>query len=137
MEQPNARSPWQAEIIDLHAFFTAWLAGELPNTDAAFARCSATMAAGCTMISPDGRLIEREPLLASLRALHGTRPGVRIWIERPQLRHTLGDALLVTYEEWQERAGTVTSRHSSALFVPAPEAPNGLAWAHIHETWKG
>jgi hypothetical protein len=127
---------WQAEIVDLHAFFTAWLAGELPNTDAAFSRCSGTMAPGCTMISPDGRLIEREALLASLRGMHGSRPGLRIWIEQPQLRHTLGDALLTTYEEWQERDGVITARHSTALFVAAPGTPHGLAWAHIHETWK-
>ena len=128
---------WQAEIVELHAFFTAWLAGELPNTDEVFARCSGTMAPGCTMISPGGHLVEREALLAQLRAMHGTRPGLRIWIEQPRLRHALGDALLVTYEEWQEREGVITSRHSTALFVPAPDTPHGVAWAHIHETWKG
>jgi hypothetical protein len=126
---------WQAEIVDLHAFFTAWLAGDLPNTDAAFARCSSTMAPGCTMISPRGELIERDDLLASLRAAHGVRPDLRIWIERPVLRQASGDVLLVTYEEWQTERGVTTRRHSTALFVTAPQTPYGLAWAHIHETW--
>jgi hypothetical protein len=128
-------TPWQTEINELHAFFTAWLAGELPNDAATFARCAETMAAGFAIVGPDGRLTERDDLIVGLRAAHGARPKLRIWIERPLLRRREGRLSVVTYEEWQTEAGRTTARASTALFLDDPDAPNGLLWAHVHETW--
>ncbi|MBX0329298.1 DUF4440 domain-containing protein [Oscillochloris sp. ZM17-4] len=126
---------WQTEIVELHAFFVAWLGGALPDDDATFARCAGTMAPGFAIIGPDGRLIAREELLATLRAAHGSRPGLTIWIERPALRYRDGALTLVTYEEWQTEGGRTSGRASTALFRATPGAPNGISWAHVHETW--
>jgi hypothetical protein len=126
---------WQAEIRDLHAFFMAWLGGELPHNDATFARCAGTMAASFAIIGPDGGLTERADLIAALYAGHGGRPDLKIWIERPLLRRRDGPLTLVTYQEWQTEGGRTRGRASTALFLDDPAAPNGLSWAHVHETW--
>jgi hypothetical protein len=47
----------------------------------------------------------------------------------------VGDILLVTYEEWQQSGDQTTARLSTALFRDKPDAPNGLEWLHVHETW--
>jgi hypothetical protein len=127
--------PWQSEIVELHNFFIAWLGGELPKTSEIFARFSAATAPGFALISPSGQLTERDALVQGLYEGHASRPKLQIWIERPALRVREGALSLVTYEEWQREAGRVTARQSSALFIEAPEAPNGLAWLHVHETW--
>jgi hypothetical protein len=75
-------------------------------------------------------------LLAQLRAAHGSRPGWRIWIERPALRFREAGLAAATYEEWQRSAdGAVTGRLSTVVFRALPGTPNGLAWLHVHETW--
>jgi hypothetical protein len=131
----SPETAWQAEIRDLHAFFVVWLGGDLPQSQAVFARCAGTMATSFAIIGPDGGLTEHADLLAALYAAHGSRPGLKIWIERPRLRRRDGPLTLVTYEEWQTEAGRTRGRASSALFLDEPDAPNGLAWAHVHETW--
>ncbi|NJN15157.1 MAG: DUF4440 domain-containing protein [Oscillochloris sp.] len=126
---------WQAEIVELHNFFMAWLAGDLVKNMDSFARCAGTMAEGFAIITPAGGLIEREALLAALYSAHGSRPGLRIWIEQPVLRRREGKLTLVTYEEWQEEQGRTTARRSTVLFRDDPQASQGLSWVHVHETW--
>jgi hypothetical protein len=47
-----------------------------------------------------------------------------------------GDRCLVADEEWQsDGTGEGTGRLSTALFAPAPAAPDGVAWLHVHGTW--
>lgn len=129
-------SPWHAEIVELHDFFQGWLGGTLPATDAVYARLSATQAPEFVIVTPSGELIPSEQLLAQLRAAHGSRPGLRMWIENAELRFTQGGLTVATYEEWQRHAdGTVTGRLSTVVFRDQPGTPNGLAWVHVHETW--
>lgn len=129
-------APWHAEIVELHDFFQGWLDGTLPDTDAAFARLPATQSPEFVIITPAGELIPGPRLVAQLRDAHGSRPGWRMWIEHAVLRHVHGDLSVATYEEWQRRAdGVVTARLSTAIFRAESEAPNGLVWLHVHETW--
>lgn len=131
-----ATPPWQAEIVDLHAFFEQWLGGALPATDAAYARLTDTMDPAFAIVTPAGALVERAVLVPQLRAAHGSRPGWRIWIERPALRFQRGELTGATYEEWQHRAdGVVTARLSTVVLRAQAGTPNGLAWLHVHETW--
>ena len=125
------------EVLDLHRFFQDWFNGALEPSDEEFARFAGVMAEGFTIISPSGRTSERGPLLEGLRGAHGRwsdRPG-RIWIEDFKLHHLAENAALVTYEEWQESAEGTRGRLSTGLFEPSAEAPNGVVWLHVHETW--
>lgn len=127
------------EIIDLHRFFVDWFAGQLPRTDAAFARLNDVLAEGMVLISPAGAIQRRDQILSWIGGAYGTRkeatPPFRIWIEQFQLHHQVGRLALVTYEEWQEIEGETTARLSSALFREKEGTPHGVEWLHVHETW--
>jgi hypothetical protein len=127
--------PWRAEIVELHDFFQGWLSGSLPASETVFARFADTMDANFAIITPGGELVERAVLLRSLRSAHASRPGLRIWIERPHVRMNAGPLTLATYEEWQAMHGETTARISSVLFAEQHAAPNGLRWLHVHESW--
>lgn len=124
------------EVIDLHTFFEAWLGGARPETDADFARFTAATDPGFTLIGPDGAMMAAEAIAGWIRHAYGTRPGFRLWTTDHQLRYVDDACALVTYLEWQTRDDVTTCRISTALFVVAPDAPNGLTWRHVHETWR-
>ena len=130
----------EKEIIELHRFFVEWMTGELPRTDAAFARAADVLADGITMITPEAEVMGCEPLLGAIKTAHGafTPPDqtFRIWIKNYDCRFVSGDLCLATYEEWQrEPEHPRTGRVSSVAFGHRPELPHGLEWLHVHETW--
>ena len=126
-----------AEIVELHRFFVAWFTGRCPKSRAGFTRVADALAADFVQIDPAGRERRRGPLLAALRAAHGSRAGepFAIRIVRPKIRLVRRGLALATYEERQRGAGTTTRRRSTALFQPAEAAPGGVAWLHLQETW--
>ncbi len=126
------------EIIELHQFFEDWFKGTLAQTEANFDRFAHVMGEGFVIISPDGRVTEREPLLTGLWQSHGIwqeKGDGRIWIQNIHLRQQTQNLALATYEEWQAVSGEQTARLSSVLFARQPDLPNGVAWLHVHETW--
>ena len=127
---------WQREITELHQFFEAWFRGERPGTDETFRRFEGVLAPRFRMVTPDGAVLERAPLLAGLRSAHGTRPSIRIGVEGHEMLAELGGPVLVSYREWQEDSGPRTVRISTALLEPRAEAPLGIAWRYVHETWS-
>jgi hypothetical protein len=128
-------SGWYAEIVELHTFFQGWLDGSLPNSDVVFARLPSALAPEFALVSPSGEMARRAELLAQLRAGHASRPGWRMWIERPELRCAADELLVATYEEWHQAAESTTARISTAVFRRHAAAPNHLLWLHVHETW--
>ena len=122
------------EVVELHEFFQQWFAGELPKTDEAFDRFASVMADEFHIVSPDGRIMQRDTILEAVRSAHGSSP-VKIWIMNHTLRFTIGDVALVTYEEWQTRSDETRGRLSSALLRVKAGLPNDLHWLHVHETW--
>ncbi len=130
---------YQTEINELHRFFEKWFNGDLPDNDESFSRFSEVMAPDFVIVSPNGRLTDRQSLIAALRSAYGkwqdqAEPG-KIWIEHYQLMHTERAMALVSYEEWQEVGGESRGRLSSALFRVRDGTPNGVEWLHVHETW--
>lgn len=126
----------EREVRSFHEFLEGWLSGTVPETDAAFARTDA-LAAPFEIVGPDGERRDRAALLADLRAAHGSRPALTVEIQdvRRRIADAEGDLALVTYRERQADAGESTVRLTSALFGNDPDAPNGVAWLHAHETW--
>ena len=123
------------EIIDLHTFFQGWLDGSLSNNAAVFARFAAATDPRFTLIGPDGSQAGFAATAAWIQAAHGARPGFRLWTTDHTLLHQAGECAVTTYREWQFLAGVTTVRISTAVFRPAPDAPHGVAWLHVHETW--
>ncbi len=126
---------WAREIDELHVFFEQWLTGELPDSDEAFSRVEAALSDRFTMVLPGGNVLERGPLLAGLRGGHGTREAFTIRIRDPHLRHRSEALTVATYEEWQRTDASDRGRISTVVFARRADAPNGLEWVHVHETW--
>ena len=95
------------------------------------------MAEGFEIISPNGGRMTRAEILNRVRGGHGADQGkgFRVWIENYQSRPLTDGFLLVTYEEWQEQDGEKRGRVSTAVFRKSSDAPNGVVWLHVHETW--
>jgi hypothetical protein len=139
-----------AEVVALHEFFEAWLSGRIDRTDDAFARFADALDPGFHIVSPSGEVRDRESITSGVESAHDAHPdGFGIRIENVQTRdHVVaaadhgdgdaGDRCLLTYEEWQTNRGgdgDETARLSTVLFREAPDAPGGVAWRHVHETW--
>lgn len=125
----------EQEINELHDFFQAWFASEVPQSQTEFGRVTHVLNDGFVLISPDGTMTARADLLEKIYAAYGGRPNFRIWIENFRLHHAEGGIAVATYEEWQTIAEKTTARLSSAIFQTREDAPNGVAWLHVHETW--
>ncbi len=126
------------EVTELHQFFAQWFRAELTKDGPDFARFSTVPPRGFHIIPPSGNLIEKAPLLSGLKAAHGqwhADGSARIWIENLRTRSLAEGLILVTYEEWQTRDGETRGRISSAILQADAEAPNGLIWLSVHETW--
>lgn len=133
MNTPN----WQREIENLHVFFEDWLGGNLPCAKMSFERLERALAPSFVIITPEGTVCARAPLIDSLYKGHGSRRGLRIRIKHPTLRFEKSDLTVATYEEWQEHAETTTARLSTVVFQKNTGGAysDALRWLHVHETW--
>jgi hypothetical protein len=123
------------EIIEHHRFIESWLRGTAAVTDvSAFLEMHTS---DFTWYEPDGTLAMLPDLAVAMEKAHGGSPGLELQIREPRvLLHEDGvphgnGMVVATYEEHQ----TDNSRRAVAVFVPDPEARNGLRWRHLYETW--
>jgi hypothetical protein len=126
------------EVVGLHEFFVGWFTGVLEDADVVFARFADAVHVEFSMVVPSGEMLDRDAVVASVRAAHAT-VGDSFGIEiRDVVDRVVGDDLvLVTYEEWQLVGDRVDNRRvSTVLFVRAPTSPNGVQWRHLHETFR-
>ena len=126
MKQSDASLVVRTEIEELHRFFERWLGGEEND----FSRCDRALAHDFTMVGPGGEVRSREALVKGLLDAHGKRP-VAIEIRNFEMRELANELALARYEEWQDDRGRV----STALFRVRGDAPNGIEWVTVHETW--
>jgi hypothetical protein len=125
------------EVVGLHEFFVGWLTGSLEESDEVFGRFLDALHPDFSMIAPSGVVLDRDAVLASVRAGHGTADA-SLAIEIRDVVECLisGDAVVVRYEEWQFIGGAVDSRRvSSAVLVRTPGAGDAVRWRHLHETF--
>ena len=127
----------KTEVEQLHRFFQDWFNGDLPNTDAAFARFDTVMGEAFEMVVPAGATVPRPALMKGLRGAYGKNKHApcRIWIEAVSVRQLADGLVLVAYQEWQEMDGQVKGRQSTAIMRQVGDKPNNLVWQHLHETW--
>lgn len=130
------RARCEDEVVELHRFFQEWYRGEIDLEDEGLSRLSDVLSESFHRISPDGRLVSRSEILASVRAAHGSKPpGFEIRTGEVQFRIGGRRVGVVTYEEWHEEGLDRRGRVSTAVFQDRPDAPNGVEWVHVHETW--
>jgi hypothetical protein len=123
------------EVIALHQFFEDWFVGR-EGTD--YSRLDSALAADFEMVTPGGAVVTRGPLVEQLRGAFGR------WKDSPQkieIREIAGLTLgggwtLVRYEEWHlPEEGEAVGRVSTAIFRSREDAPRGVEWVRLHETW--
>ncbi len=122
----------EREIVELHQLFQDWYRGE----DADFGRFEQALSPGFIIIMPDARILGREIIVDAVRQQRDTDSKAQLEIRDVQLHQTGKDHAVLTYEEWQGRRGdAMRGRLSSVVFTFDEDAPNGLVWQHVHETW--
>ncbi len=126
----DLRAAAATEIEELHVEFERWFSGESDSLD----RVERVLADHFTMVPPSGETVHRADLIAGLKMAKGAVQ-LDIEIRNPTIRWEGADGLLVSYEEWQTTTEKSNGRQSTVLFVPDADAPNGLKWVHVHETW--
>ena len=124
----------EKEVRARHVFFVDWYRGTAPDT--AMDECAASFAPDFRMIWPSGGSMPRAPLLEALAgARNSTGPEFEIKINIEYTADLGTDLCLVTFDEHQETAKGPNSRRGTAVFSRDPNAPNGVAWRHLQETW--
>jgi len=125
-------------VVGLHEFFVGWFTGSLERTDQVFKRFGEALHPEFSMIAPSGVVLDRDAVVASVRAAHGTADAsFAIEIRDVVERLVSGDAVVVSYEEWQFVGGAVDSRRvSSAVLVRSHGTVDGVRWGHLHETLR-
>ena len=122
------------EIVDLHAFFQDWFRGEADAS--AFGRLDAALADEFVIITPQGRSVRRSGIIEGVRSQYGCDPQASLAIRGVTLQEACESMAVLTYEEWQGRYGQpATGRLSTVVFGVREQAPHGLVWLHVHETW--
>jgi hypothetical protein len=126
----------RTEAVDLHTFFVGWLTGTLDDTDRVFERFADVLHPAFSMIVPSGEVLDRDAVVESVRVAHGSaEASFAIEIRNVVARFANGDAVVVTYEEWQFLGDRVDDRRmSTAVFLRSTAAVNGVRWRHLHET---
>jgi hypothetical protein len=122
----------RTEIEELHRFFEQWLSGETDD----FSRCDRAFASDFTMVGPRGDVRTREIVVRGLQGARGQRR-VAIRIENVNVHPLEGGLQLARYQEWQDADGVSQGRISTALFRPRADAPCGVEWVTVHETFLG
>ncbi|CAN5282830.1 hypothetical protein BH10PSE7_BH10PSE7_24100 [soil metagenome] len=118
------------EVVALHAEFMNLFTGRSSD----FSRCDAVLAPDFQMVTPQGLCIERDAVLAGLRSTR-TPADFQVGISDIHLVWEHVDWVLLQYVEQQYRGGRITRRRSTALFRAFGEAPCGVVWRYLHETW--
>lgn len=133
----------QKEILDLHAFFVKWFRGEVEKTEANFAHLRLRFLPQFVIYFPSGYICSLEDFLTMVYNNHSGRKPVgeayNIFIDQFLVRWKSVDeqTVLCTYEERQiVKDVEEYIRLSSAWFIRDNNAPNGVQWLHIHESWK-
>ena len=121
---------WKAEIEELHDFFERWYDGDEDD----FSRCEAALADGFTIVGPRGDELDRAAIMDLVRNAKG-RGGMKLSTEDHRLVWEDGDVLVTRYIEVHDLGDEQTRRLSTAVFQRDDDAPNGLVWVRVHETW--
>ena len=124
-----------SEVLAAHDFFVRWFRGDDPMPPE-HERWEDVFAADFRMITPDGTLYGRDAVLSRIRGARGSaQADFGIDILAIETIAASDEAVLLIYVERQYRDGRMTDRRSTALFARDADAPRGVCWRHLQETW--
>ncbi|VVT27419.1 hypothetical protein [Hoeflea sp. EC-HK425] len=124
----------QAEVVNRHHFFVEWFTGRAGEAE--LEASLRAFAPDMVMIEPDANTIGRDDVVVMISNARGKRPAdFEIRVDLISARLIDSDTVAVVYDEHQVIAGEKSARRSSAVFSADPEAPEGVVWRHLQETW--
>lgn len=124
----------QAEVIKRHDFFVEWFTGRAEEAD--LQTSIRAFAPDMVMIEPDSNTIGTDQIVSMITSACGKRPtDFEIRVELIAARQIADDVALVVYDEHQVIDGEKSARRSSAVFSADPDAPEGVVWRQLQETW--
>jgi hypothetical protein len=126
------------EVVELHAFFEAWLGGTAQNSDLVFSRLENALAETFSMVTPDGTKLQRSQVVGWLRQAYGAKGSpapFRIAILEPEPLLVRRPLVVLRYVEEQSNGGTVTRRRSTAVLDTVAGEGGSARWLALHETW--
>ncbi|MCY0096703.1 DUF4440 domain-containing protein [Hoeflea ulvae] len=124
----------QAEVVNRHHFFVEWFTGRAGEAEMEIS--ARAFAPDMLMIEPDGKIIRADEIVGMITSARGKRPAdFEIRVDMVSARQIGNDIALVTYDEHQVIDGQKTARRTSAVFSADPEAPEGVVWRQLQETW--
>ena len=124
----------QAEVIKRHDFFVEWFTGRATEADLSVSLRA--FAPDMVMIEPDSNTIGTAEIAAMITGARGKRPAdFEIRVDLIAARQLSEDVALVVYDEHQVIDGQKSARRSSAVFSADPDAPEGVVWRQLQETW--
>jgi uncharacterized protein (TIGR02246 family) len=124
----------QAEVVNRHHFFVEWFTGRA--SEAELSSSLRAFAPDMVMIEPDSNTIGTDEIVAMVTNARGKRPAdFEIRVELIAARQIGDDIALVIYDEHQVIDGEKSARRSSAVFSVDPDAPEGVVWRQLQETW--
>lgn len=123
------------EVLRIHKYFVNWINGRV-SRDSFGDEAEAAWDSNLTLIKVSGELVLRAQLTDEIIDLYGTykdkSPQFSMSVRSLEVLHANDNFCLLAYEEIHGL--DQSTRQCSALFLKNPEAPEGVAWAHIHET---
>ena len=124
----------QAEVINRHNFFVEWFTGRAEEAE--LSASIRAFAPDMVMIEPDSNTIGTDDIVSMITSARGKRPAdFEIRVELIAARQIGDDVALVIYDEHQVIDGQKSARRSSAVFSADPDAPEGVVWRQLQETW--
>ena len=122
------------EIEASHDFFVRWFLG---TADAAeFALWPATLHPEFRLTTPGGAMLAMAEIVRWIEGARGSMTTrFEIGIDDVEVIHATDEAVLLIYVERQYRDERITRRRSMALFLGDRNAPRGVVWRHLQETW--
>jgi len=122
---------WRREIEELHQFFEDWFLG----TESSMQRVEEVFAPDMTFVGPNGAETNRDETIRMIRDGRAHTTDLRITTTDHRLLHRADDVLVASYVEHHQLAETSNRRLSTVVFLADPDAPNGLLWLRVQETW--
>ncbi len=123
----------EKEISELHDFFEKYFKGKIDSNIDRFAK---VLDRNFELITPSADIVGRNEIIDIIKKSYNTRLDIKIWTEDVKILKISDEIIGAIYFELQKSNGSEpTKRISSALFRKDENAPNGLIWIHVHETW--
>jgi len=123
---------WETEIRELHEFFEAYFLG---TSGKELDRVEAALGSDFTMCGPSGDESDRKATIKALKDGFAHTLSLRIEIADPELLFDDAHQLIAAYTEIHHLADRSNYRRSTVIFGHDPDAPNGLRWIRVHESW--